>query len=215
MPVICPTITAYNPTEYKDQMEKIVHLAHRVQIDLTDGQFTKEKTVSPAEAWWPAGFLADFHLMYKNPMDAVAEILKHRPNLIIVQAEAEGSFENFSSICKTAGVKIGAALLQDTSPEILFPVINRLDHVLIFSGNLGYQGGSTADLSLLEKAKVLKARNSLLEIGWDGGVNDQNAAQLVLGGVDVLNAGGYLQQAKDIARNFAFLQRIVNETGTA
>ncbi len=215
MPIICPTITAYSETEYRNQISKVVHLAHRIQIDLTDGEFTKERSIGPEKAWWPAGFLADFHLMYINPMTAVAEILKHKPNLIIVQAEADGSFGDFVAMCKTAGVKIGAALLPKTSPQKIYPMLEKLDHVLIFSGNLGYQGGSTADVSLLSKVKELRARSSKIEIGWDGGVNPQNASKLIMGGVNVLNVGGYIQHAEDPPKSFSILQKVVDETGTA
>lgn len=214
MAVVCPTITAYSIEEYKLQMDRVLHLGHRIQIDLTDGDFTKEKTVSPKDAWWPVGLLADFHLMYKHPLPAVKEILHHRPHMIIVQAECEGNFSELVNICRSAGVKVGAALLQQTPTQKLYPALNQLDHILIFSGNLGYQGGSSADIGLLEKVKDLKARKPELEIGWDGGVNDQNIAELILGGVDVINVGGYIHSSQDSAKAFHTLQIIADETGT-
>ena len=214
MPVICPTITAYNEQDYKSQVDKIVHLAERIQIDLTDGIFTKEKTVLPEQAWWPVGFKADFHLMYKNPEAAIRTILEHQPNLIIVHAESEGSIKSIAELCSQHQVRLGLALLQDTPAERILPGLELVEHVLIFSGNLGYQGGSHADFSLLEKVRVLKQHKPQLEIGWDGGVNDQNVAELVNGGVDVLNVGGYIQKADDPARAFHGLQRIADETGT-
>ncbi len=214
MAVVCPTITAYSTDDYKTQMDRILHLGPRIQIDLTDGEFTKEKTVGPEDAWWPVGMLADFHLMYKYPLSAVQEILKHKPNLIIVHAECEGSFDELVHLCKTAGVKVGAALLQNTPTEVLYPALNQLDHVLIFSGNLGYQGGSYADLGLLEKVKDLKSKKPSLEIGWDGGVNDQNITELILGGVDVVNAGGIIHNSQDPAKAYYALKLIADETGT-
>ncbi len=214
MAVICPTITAYSTDEYKIQMDKILHLAHRIQIDLTDGEFTKEKTLEPKDAWWPVGFTVDFHLMYKFPIPAIHEILKHRPNMIIVHAECEGNFNEFVDVCKKAGVKVGAALLQNTPTQMLHSALSQLDHVLIFSGNLGFQGGSTADLSLLDKIKDLKSKKPNLEIGWDGGVSDQNISELIIGGVDVLNVGGYIQSAADPAKAYHTLQLIADETGT-
>jgi ribulose-phosphate 3-epimerase len=75
--------------------------------------------------------------------------------------------------------------------------------VLIFSGKLGHFGGH-ADLDLLDKVRQLKEIKPTLEIGWDGGVNDQNAAELAHGGIDVLNAGGYLH-GKDPAAAYAKL----------
>ncbi len=214
MAIVCPTVTAYSKDEYKAQMDKIIHLGHRIQIDLTDGEFTKEKTIEPKDAWWPVGVQADFHLMYMHPLSAIHEILKHKPHMIIVHAECEGSYDELVRLCRTAGVKVGAALLQNTPTQKLYPALKDLDHVLIFSGNLGYQGGSHADLTLLEKAKDLKSKKPSLEIGWDGGVNDQSIASLILGGVDVVNVGGYIHTAQDPARAYHVLQTIADETGS-
>lgn len=213
MPIICPTITAYSKDEYKKQMDKIVHFCHRVQIDLTDGKFTPEKTVVAAEAWWPAGFKADLHLMYKEPLAAVMELVGHKPNLIIVHAEAKASFDEAAKICRHHKVDFGVALLPQTEADSIKKYLHDVAHVLIFSGNLGHQGGSSADLSLLEKSEELRKLKPELEIGWDGGVNDQNIAELVYGGIDVINVGGYIQSAEDPAKAFEALQRIADETG--
>jgi ribulose-phosphate 3-epimerase len=213
MPVICPSILADSEQKYHYQMAKIIHSATRIQIDLTDGQFAASPTVRPEQAWWPVGFKADFHLMYRQPLPTVKSILQHRPNLIIVHAEAEGNFIDVATFCHDHGVKVGIALLQQTSTELIVSALDYVDHVLIFSGVLGDYGGQ-ADLGLLEKVRFLKNLKPELEIGWDGGVSDQNIAELVTGGVDVLDVGGYIQNAEDPARAYAALQRIADETGT-
>ena len=213
MPVICPSILAANEVDYHKEMERVAHFAHRIQIDLTDGKFANPLTLAPAQAWWPVGIKADFHLMYEYPLPAVKKILEHRPNLIIIHAEAEGDFKQVTAFCNQHQVSIGVALLPKTPPEAIFSALNGIQHVLIFGGDLGRYGGH-ADLTLLDKVKVLKQHKPELEIGWDGGVNDQNVAELVSGGIDVLNVGGYFQNAKDPAKAFASLQRIADETGT-
>lgn len=213
MPQICPAILAADAQMYKKQITKVAGFAHRIQIDLTDRQFALLKTVQPAEAWWPVAFKADFHLMYKNPLPAIKTILRHKPNLIIVHAEGEGDFNDVVSICDEHSVKLGVALLPETPPEAIFSALETIDHVLIFSGDLGKYGG-TADLGLLEKAKLLKTKKSDLEIGWDGGVNTQNISELVFGGIDVLNVGGFIQNAEDPEQAYKTLERIAEETGT-
>jgi ribulose-phosphate 3-epimerase len=212
-PIICPAILAADKLSYAQQIAKVAQLAHRVQIDLTDGLFAQSQTIKPEEAWWPVGFKADFHLMYKQPLNAVQIVLQHTPNLIIVHAEAESDFRQVLDLCRRQSVSVGIALLADTSPERILPVINDIAHVLIFSGDLGKFGGQ-ADLSLLAKIKFLKQHRPNLEIGWDGGVNDQNVAELVFGGVDVLNVGGFLQNAQNPADTYHTLVRIAEETGT-
>lgn len=213
MATVCPTVLAADEKSYAGEMAKVAHFAHRLQIDLTDGVFAARPTVKPEAAWWPAGVQADFHLMYKYPANAAKLILKHQPNMIIIHAEAEGDFKPFAEACHKQKVKVGVALLPLTKPELIAGSLDLIDHVMIFSGDLGSYGG-VADLSLLDKVKSLKSHKPNLEIGWDGGVNDQNVAALVTGGVDVLNVGAYIQKADSAQQAYEVLQRIADETGT-
>lgn len=213
MPAICPSITAYSADEYHQQMEKIAHFAERIHIDLMDGRFTPKANISAQDAWWPAGVKADFHLMYKRPDDAVNTILEHKPNLIIVHAEADGNFLAFARRCKTLGVKAGVALLPRTPVESIVDALDNIDHVLIFSGDLGRFGGH-ANLDLLKKAQALKHRRPDLEVGWDGGVSDQNISQLAAAGVDVFCVGGYIQNSAEPEHAYRILERIADEAGT-
>ncbi len=216
MAIVCPAVLEESLEKYHDTMEKVARFAHRIQVDLTDGEFAKPKTVSPKEAWWPVGVRADIHLMYNQPISAAKAIIEHKPHLIIVHAECRGDFSEFAELCKKHGVKVGVALLPGTSPLVIAGALPIIDHVLIFSGELGKYGGQ-ADLDLLEKVKILKAGKHSLEVGWDGGVNDQNVSRLVHGGIDVLNVGvgGFLQKAETPEKGYKTLQRIAAETGSA
>lgn len=214
MAVVCPTITGTKTEdEFKSQLEVVAPFSHRIQIDLADGVFSSPKTLEPERTWWPDGVKADFHIMYKNPAPAVDELLNMHPNLIIVHFETGGNFQLLSEACHKTGIKFGLALLPNSRAEPLVKLLPNLDHVLIFSGVLGSFGGH-ANLDLLSKAHILKQHKQDLEIGWDGGVNAQNASQLVFGGVDVLNVGGYIQNADDPEKAFSGLKRIADETGT-
>ena len=213
MAVVCPNILADSQELYDQQIQRVAGFAHRLQIDLADGQFAKPKTVAPPAAWWPAAARVDIHLMFGRPLAAAEILVKHSPHLIIAHAEATGSFGELAVACRRVGVKVGVALLPETAVSKIADGLAGIDHVLIFSGSLGSFGGH-ANLSLLDKVKQLKGLKPELEIGWDGGINDQNAAQLILGGVDVLDVGGFIQQADDPAKAFAKLARIADETGT-
>ncbi len=213
MPVICPSILASDSEQYHQQMARVAHFAERIQIDLTDGEFAKSPTVKPADAWWPVGVKADLHLMYRQPDAAVDVILEHEPNLIIVHAEADGEFISFAERCRRLGVKAGVALLPQTPASAILSALDKIDHVLIFSGDLGRYGGH-ANLDLLHKVQTLKSRRPDLEVGWDGGINDQNISRLAGGGIDVFNVGGYLQDAPDPEKAYHALARIADETGT-
>jgi ribulose-phosphate 3-epimerase len=213
MPVICPAILAADPKQYREQIEKVASFAQRIQIDLTDGVFAKNRTVSPGEAWWPVGIKPDFHLMYQRPDKAIHTILEHLPNMVIVHSEADGNFESFANLCHRHGVKIGVALLPRTTVESVLAALDKIDHILIFSGSLGSYGGH-ANFDLLNKVDIIKQHKPNIEIGWDGGVNDQNISNLAAGGIDVFSVGGFIQNSANPEHAYKVLQRIADETGT-
>lgn len=214
MAIICPTVTAGNPHAYRTQMERISPLTHRLHIDLMDKNFTPHQSVGVDEVWWPIAVQADIHVMFKNPNDFLIHFIRHNPALVIVHAEADGDFHKLNETLKYNNIKVGVALLKDTPVSHIESVLNDIDHVLIFSGDLGQFGGH-ADLSLLEKVQAIKAINPNIEIGWDGGINEHNIKQLADGGVDVLNVGGFIQRAENPGRAYARLKALLEEPANA
>jgi ribulose-phosphate 3-epimerase len=194
MSVACPTVLATTKEEYDIQMKRAASFAPRIQIDLMDGDFAKPRSVDIDKIWWPDNIVADIHLMYKHPMDHIDELVKLKPSLVIIHAEAKVDLKLFAQKLHQAGIAAGICLLADSPVDQIKEVINEFEHLLIFGGTLGSFGGQ-ADLSLATKASEAKELNPRLEIGWDGGVNDKIAKPLSLSGVDVLNAGGFIQKA--------------------
>lgn len=194
MVAICPAILADDPEAYSRQVEEAATYAARLHIDMADGIFTGNALQALADIWWPGGVQADLHVMYKRPFDHLPALIALGPQLVIVHAEADGDFKAAHKILHSHGIEIGVALLAATPVEVIVPALDLIDHVLIFSGDLGHFGGK-ANLDLLAKAMQLRQIKPQLEIGWDGGVNADNAYALAQGGIDVLNAGGYLHGA--------------------
>jgi ribulose-phosphate 3-epimerase len=205
---VCPTVLASNAEEYQRQMERVAGFAVRVHIDLADGRFAPTKTIPLDHIWWPGGVRADLHIMYQMPFEHTQLLLELRPQLVIVHAEATGDFVSFADAAHKHGIEVGVALKPETAVDTITPALEVIDHVLVFSGNLGHFGGKT-DTHLLTKVLRLKQLKPQLEIGWDGGVNDTNVATLAAGGVDVLNAGGFIHHAADPRRAYEKLEQLV------
>lgn len=207
---ICPTITTDDPDVFRIQIEQTLSYASRLHIDLADGIFTANKLTNIEDVWWPGGVRADLHIMYKDPFVHADALLALQPQLIIVHAEAAGDYFAFAARARNHGIEVGVALLPETPVSLIAGALAQIDHVLIFSGKLGHFGGH-ADLKLLHKVAQLRRLKPTLEIGWDGGVSDSNAQALVKGGIDVLNAGGYLHGTQDAATAYAKLKALVEQ----
>lgn len=209
MSLICPTATCQTEDlhEYRRQMENI-EFAERMQVDLMDGFFTPTKSPSIENIWFFEDKITDLHLMYQNPSDVLNIVLDLHPNLLIIHAESDVHIPTFAGALKSSNIKFGLALLPQTNPIDILDHIEYLDHVLIFSGDLGRYGG-VADLNLLKKVQQLKSYKPTLEIGWDGGVNDSNVRELRDGGVDVINVGGFIQNASEPYDNYQKLTNLL------
>jgi ribulose-phosphate 3-epimerase len=192
---ICPTVTACDLHEYREQLEGI-NFAQRVHIDLMDGLFAPTTSPELSRIWLPSHQVVDIHLMYQNPANYLDWLIKLRPSMVIIQAEADVHHMEFAGLLHKEGIKVGLAILQDTPAKNIFQIMHSFDHILVFSGDLGRHGG-VADLGLLSKVSEIKDEYPEVEIGWDGGINDENAQRLVDGGIDVLNVGGFIQKAAD------------------
>lgn len=193
---VVPAVLSDSQDEYNQQLQTVVGFSKRVHIDISDGIFSPHTTVPPTALWWPAGVQADIHVMYQNPDSIMGELIALKPRLIIVHAEAEGDFITLAERLHASGIQAGLALLPDTPVSYIAPGVGAIDHVTIFSGDLGKYGGKT-NLRLLKKAAELQALDSSIEIGWDGGISDTNIKKVADGGVDILVSGGYIAHAEN------------------
>lgn len=196
MAVVCPTVTAFDTHAYREQMERVAPFATRVHIDLMDGEFAPTKSPDLAQIWWPHYVQADIHLMYQKPMDYIGQLIKLNPRMVVIHGEADVDHMRFAAELHKENILAGLAVLQDTTTEKIYEIMHSFDQILVFSGSLGRHGG-VASLDLLAKVRKIKEHYPDAEIAWDGGISDQNAKQLVEGGVDVLNAGGFIQKSED------------------
>lgn len=212
MSEIVPTILAENEASYRAVVERIHPFAKRVHIDIADGEFAPTFTIGADKIWWPQEWTVDIHAMVAKPAEYLSVLISLKPSLIIFHVETGVDLLPILQQVKAAGIRAGVSLLRPTVPNTVSGAIEAADHVLIFSGDLGHYGGS-ANLMQLEKIRLVKDINNGAEIGWDGGVNPDNAFTLTQGGVDVLNVGGAIANADDPAAVYAKLVEESNKHG--
>ena len=209
---IVPSILTDNKQDYRTQVEKINTFTRRVQIDVTDGKFAQSETLDVTNIWWPKNWEADLHLMATNPSEHIDTILKLNPALCILHAEASEDLMPSFQALKDAGIKTGVALLPSTFPGNAKQYIDVADHVLIFAGQLGAQGGQ-ADLMQMEKIPLVRNMKPEVEIGWDGGANMSNIRALAHADIDVINVGSAISRSENPAEAFQELVAEIDKNG--
>ena len=207
MAEIVPTILAEGKDTYKASIEQTSSFTKRIHIDITDGQFAPSITVEVGDLWWPQGCIVDIHAMVSYPSQYVDALIELHPNMVIFHAEALEDITPSIQKLKIAGIKAGVALLKATVPSTVAQYLQIADHALVFTGDLGHYGG-VASMMQLEKVRIIKKMQPKIEIGWDGGANQDNVFNLVKGGVNIINCGSAVQKASDPAKAYS---NLVNE----
>jgi ribulose-phosphate 3-epimerase len=85
-------------------------------------------------------------------------------------------------------IKVGLAVNVETTIEQVRDILPTIDHLVVFTGKLGHNGGEfRADC--LEKISQARAVNSALEIAVDGGLNQETSRLAIEAGADLLDVG--------------------------
>lgn len=208
MAAIVPTITTSDQTLFDENLAKFSQFSKRIQIDASDGSFAPTTLVPLASMHLPEGVNIDLHVMSARPSEHMADIIKLKPRLCILHAEVDDDLNALFTQLKEAGIRTGLALIKTTFPGRVTNLIQDADHVMIFAGELGSQGG-TIDMMQIEKVPLIRNAKADVEIGWDGGANLSNVRALAHAGIDVINVGSAITQAADAA---AMYQSLVAES---
>lgn len=208
MATIVPTITTDNQTFFNESLTKFSQFSKRIQIDASDGSFAPTTLVPLTSMNIPDGVNIDLHVMSARPSEHLSDIIKLKPRLCILHAEVDDDLTAVFAKLREAGIKTGLALIKTTFPGRVSNLIQEADHVMIFAGELGSQGG-TIDMMQTEKVPLVRNIKPDVEIGWDGGANLSNIRALAHAGIDVINVGSAITQAADAA---AMYQSLVTES---
>ena len=167
--------------------------AEWAHIDIMDGHFVPNLSMGPdivksiREA---SGLFFDCHLMVENPRMFVEPFVKAGAELITFHQECVEDLDELIDYIHSFGVKAAVAIKPATSEENIFPVLHKLDMVLVMSVVPGF-GGQKFMPEVLDKVKNIRAHKDgkNIDIQMDGGINAETAALAAKAGVNVFVAG--------------------------
>ena len=186
--------------------------ADYIHIDIMDGKFVENKTwtVSEIKKITSCSKLPlDVHLMVENPSKYIEEFALLNTNYIAFNYEAVKDIDKMINEIKKYGLKVGIAINPETSEEVVFPYLSRIDEVLIMSVHPGKSGQSFIE-STLDKIERLKneilRQNVKTIISVDGGINEETGKLCLQKGIDMLVSASYIH--KDIVNNINTLKKL-------
>ncbi|HET6243524.1 MAG TPA: ribulose-phosphate 3-epimerase, partial [Bacteroidia bacterium] len=153
----------------------------------------------------------DVHLMIVEPEKYIQEFKDAGAAILTVHLEASTHLHRTVSAIKAAGMKAGVAINPHTPVSLLQDIIADIDLVCVMSVNPGF-GGQKFIENTYNKVRQLKnmilSSNSLAKIEIDGGVDMNNALELIKAGADVLVAGNTVFSSSDPIKTIAQLKAL-------
>jgi len=177
--------------------------ADYIHVDVMDGHFVPNITIGApvvAAIRSVTSLPLDVHLMIEHPERYISEFVHAGADIVTVHVEASPHLQSTIRLIKELGAKAGVSLNPPTPLSAVDKFIHNVDLVLIMSVNPGFGGQSFIPETLprIENMrKILDARGLSAELEVDGGINADNAPDIVKAGANVLVAGNSVFRAED------------------
>ena len=169
--------------------------ADMIHIDVVDGHFVPNLTFGPPviEKLRPHSDKPfDVHLMIAPVDPFIDDFAKAGADILTVHPEAGPHIHRTLQAIRAAGMKPGVAINPGTPADVVDPIIDDVDLILVMSVNPGFGGQSFID-SQLRKIEAFRkkidesGRKIILEV--DGGLNSETAPRAIDAGVTAIVAG--------------------------
>ena len=191
-----PSLMCMDLLNMKEQVEILNERADFYHVDIMDGHFVKNITLSPffvSTLKRVSKLPIDVHLMTEYPDDYIEELAKAGADYICPHAETinKDAFRIINKI-NSFGCKAGIVLNPATPIEWITYYIHLLDKITIMTVDPGFAGQPFIPemLGKIKELKELKEKNGykyLIEV--DGSCNERTFDILTEAGAEVLIVG--------------------------
>ena len=170
--------------------------AHWIHVDVMDNQFVPNLTIGPPvvkSLRSKTEKFIDVHMMVIKPEKLVKPFARAGADNITFHIEATDDPLSVIDLIRSTGCKVGISLKPKTPLDLVFPLLDKVDIILVMTvepgfGRQAYLSGSNERISAIKNYLNENYLDHVL-IEVDGGVKLHNAAEIIKDGADILVAG--------------------------
>jgi ribulose-phosphate 3-epimerase len=214
VPELSVGILTADLTRLRAELDVIAGRAHFAHVDVMDGSFCPQLTVGPAflAAVASTGVPIDAHLMVDEPARMLPAVMQAGPAIVTVHAEASRhphrTLQELADLAESSGRAVirGYALNPGTPVQVIEPVLDLVDLVLVLAVNPGWPGQAPAASTARRIAaarEIAATAGRVIRIGVDGGVTLRNVADIASWGADLVVSGSAIFDGRDAPGNLA------------
>ncbi|HLC99854.1 MAG TPA: ribulose-phosphate 3-epimerase [Patescibacteria group bacterium] len=202
---IVPAILSYDAADAQRKLKIVEPYVHRVQMDVMDGAFVKNTTLSVADyGQIKTSLKREVQLMVSEPEKYIDDCVKYGMDLVEIHIESQKNIWTTIQKAKNANLKVGIAINPETPAERVRQYLQSADLVLLMSVHPGL-GGQVFIPETLQKIKLLRAMwpSGIIEV--DGGLKKgivgkcaKAGANFMVVGTGIFNAADPLQALHDL-----------------
>lgn len=207
---ITPAIIARTPEEFEKMVRAAEGHVERVHLDIMDGIFVPNKTISGHEELSKIqtnlGF--DVHLMVSNPEDQMYFWYQTKADRFLIHAESGTDLRALVEQIRSNDKVVGIVLNPKTPVEVIYELIDDLDIVQFMTVEPGQYGADFVE-EVISKIADFHAKYPSVPIGVDGGVNLETIPKLLAVGASIFAVGSFIFSSSDVGKAIEELRKIV------
>jgi ribulose-phosphate 3-epimerase len=206
MVIVSPSLLACDFSKLGEEIKKVADAgAEYIHLDVMDGAFVPNisfgaPVISCVRKVTNAKF--DVHLMINDPIRYIDDFVKAGADIITIHYESCDDPKAVLRYIREKGVLASLSIKPATPADVIYPLIDELDMVLVMTVEPGF-GGQKMIPETIDKVRAIReyasSRDIDLDIEVDGGVTADNVSLLKKAGANVIVAGSAVFKAEDTA----------------